>query len=183
MVEIVNKRLKKYHGLNPYREPNFRVVWAPHQREMRRGLHNEFYGEIFVRQTFGTYERKKYAYLGERWILERWYDGSMTQHPDLPDSRRGSYEPIFVFEDAQRKELPVNWRVVEKVLWAIFNPQSSSEAKASLEAEAERQKVEEYKKDLEDIGGFETNVGAALAQRSGASFVGLDGKSVLEKKL
>jgi hypothetical protein len=151
-VDLINKRLRKM-GLNPYGQPLFRVVWSNYQTEKRRGVFNEFYGDLFVRTTFGVHERLKYPWIKDKWVLERWYPPEIVHHEDLPESNRGSYEPIYVFQDANGNALPPVWRAVQLIIYAIMNPVSPALRKSQLELEAEKMKNEEYMRDLEAIGG------------------------------
>jgi len=150
--------------LNLYGQPLFRVVWSNHQNERRRGTFNEFYGELFVRTTFGVHERPKYPWIEDRWVLERWYPAEVVHHDDLPESNRGTYEPIYVFQDGEGKALPPVWRVVQLILYALTHPVSPMLRKSQLELEAEKMKVEQYTRDLESVGGEVSRVEERFAR-------------------
>jgi len=164
VVDLINRRLRKM-GLNLSSQPLFRVVWSNHQTEKRRGTFNEFYGDLFVRTTFGIHERSKYPWIKDRWVLERWFPPELVYHEDLPDSNVGSYEPIYVFQDADGNALPPVWRVVQLIIHAIMNPVSPTLRKSQLELEAEKMKNEEYVRDLESVGGEVSPVEERFARK------------------
>jgi hypothetical protein len=117
----INEYLKKTWGKNPHEEPLVRLVWSDDARELRQGTFNIFYGSIFVRTELGVRSVLKYSWIKERWILERWFPPEVTLNPELPESRKGSYEPIYVFQDARGESLLLNLKVVELICSAMFN--------------------------------------------------------------
>lgn len=121
MQQTITKYLNK-QGQNPHGRPLYRLSWSDNQYEKRSGSFNEFYGDIFVRTFVGTTMVKKYPYIHERWILEIWFPPEMVIREELPDSRFGSYEPIYVFEDSKGESLPLSLRVVELIVNYNSNP-------------------------------------------------------------
>lgn len=98
-----------------------RLVWSDDALELRFGNFNEFYGSIFLRNFTGVKEVKKYPWVKSRWVLERWYPPSVAYNPEIPESVKGSYEPIYIFQDRHDKPLPLSLRVVELICEHMFN--------------------------------------------------------------
>lgn len=144
-VELINKNLKKLHGTDFTDRPIFRVVWAPSQTEKRVGEFNEFYGSIFVRTSFGMHERKKYPWVGERWVLEK----LVTARVDwLPESANGHYEPIWVFEDSEKNYLAPKWFAIEFLLNQLMNKTILTPGDMRRDDEDKFQKEIEYFEDV-----------------------------------
>lgn len=114
-VATINKHLKKY-GVNFHGDPLYRVVWSDDQLELRRGTFNEWYGHIFIREYTGVARVPKYSYLSKRWVLERWIPPSLAYNEELVESRQGSYEPLYVFEDKNGNPLPLALRPIELII-------------------------------------------------------------------
>ena len=160
-ISIVNDVLKSNFGVNIYGQSNFRIVFSDDQREVRYGEYNEFYGPIFIRTITGFHERKKYPYVKQRWVLERWYPAEYYAKSNiiLPKTSEGDYELIYIFEDKHSDPLPV-------VLWAaelacklsLQGSHSSGsdesislqERKSELKSEDEKV-VQEEEKDILDM--------------------------------
>lgn len=108
-IDLINERLKSNFGVNIYGEPNFRIVFSDKQTEVRFGEYHEFSGPIYLRTVTGFHERKKYPLVKERWILERWYPASYYNRAQilLPNTVKGDYELIYIFEDKNGTALPV----------------------------------------------------------------------------
>ena len=101
--------LEKF-GLNPYREPNFRVIWAPSRTRIIGG---------FWEDTARHEYRKLPKYgLSPRWILERWRPAAMYGTPQAwereyitpdgffavgPFPVHGEYESCEVFQLSDEK--------------------------------------------------------------------------------
>lgn len=131
--------------------PMFRLVWSDEQFELRTGTFN-------IRDTDGrflatvtkTENVLKYNWIKDRWILEQWYPPEVCLNEELPDSKNGSFEPIYVFESKYGNALPLNKLVVEIILQRLGQPaRSSAQIKADLKAEMDA--VEAYidKSDLD----------------------------------
>lgn len=116
MDEVIINDYLKGVGSNPRGEPLFRLVWSTTQRELRYGTYNEFYHDLFVRTVTGVREVPKYPFLVDRWVLEMWRPPEMVICEELPESKNGLYEPLYVFEDGDRNPLPLNLKVVEIIV-------------------------------------------------------------------
>lgn len=93
-LSVINPGLINRFGLDPLTsKPLFRVVWSEGLVEKRSGEFSEFHGELFLRKTIGTMEVKKYNYITERFVLERYYG---YQGEEVKDG--DGYEPVYVFQ-------------------------------------------------------------------------------------
>lgn len=128
----INRRLTNF-GENSFSQPKWRLVWSDDQLEKRFGEFNEFYGKIFLRNFTGVMEVPKYPHIIHKWILERWMPPELAYHSDLPESNRGSYEPIYVFADKNNEPLPLNWRVCEIVVDSVENRPRPAETREVLQ--------------------------------------------------
>lgn len=155
MQKTINDYLKVW-GLNPHGGPLVRLIWSDDSRELRRGTFNEFYRGIFLREFTGVKSCLKYEWIKERWVLERWFPPDITFNLELPESKNGSYEPIYIFQDKFGNALSPNVRVVELICQAMFNqPPTHCEIHAALEDDLDRKDKKETT-DLED--GLEMSV-------------------------
>lgn len=152
IVKDINVRLKRF-GKNLMGDSLFRLVWSDEQHEKRIGTYNEFYGSIFLRTTSGCLEVPKYPYLKKRWVLERWFPPNLVYDLSIPDSVRGSYEPVYVFESGGGGYLEPNWKVVEIVISQI-----ESKAKGFVERKSELEDLDE-KKEEGEVQGIEDKIG------------------------
>lgn len=161
MTEIkhLNQFLLKY-GYNSANQPFYRLVWSDKQFENRTGEFSDFYGDLFIRTVKETRLTKKYSFLRERWILERWFPPEVTYTRELPDSSQGSYEPIYVFEDKDRNYLAPNLKVLEFIITMAEKPKKVSQSE--LRAELEKKDQQEIN-DIMNALDLQTDLGAALS--------------------
>ncbi len=160
-VKILNKKLIDHYGVDTEDgQPQFRIVWADDQLEKRKTE----YTETGIRLIHAVIrEMKKYMYLKEVYVLERYV---LVDEPELPDVKK-SYEPIWVFRDVNGVPLQPNWdvcKIVVDVLYAALGKQSLRKYVEDVSPEG---KEEEIKKIQEELFGNETDVGDALAYKSG----------------
>src|SRR5438046_3147991 len=128
-VDRINKILEARYGRTLRGDPNFRIVWSDDQYEYRFGRYNIFYGHIFVREEVGTKLVPKYSYIRQRWLIERFYDGSKLKTDDLPLSQNGGYEPVYVFESKSREYLSPTLKVCEILIWFNLNDKATDAEK------------------------------------------------------
>jgi len=114
-MEHINSFLTNF-GTTLNGTPHWRLVWSDDQLEYRKGVFNEFYGDVFLRTIKGTREVRKYNYIKERWILERYFPPEMSYNPEIPTSVFGNYEPVYVFEDKNGNFLQPTLKVVEFIV-------------------------------------------------------------------
>ncbi len=141
-VNEINDRLRKIYGVNPFKMPLFRLVFSDREVEKRHGTFIDWYGKIFVRQYTGVREVPKYNYLKAKWILERWMPPSFQ--PEI-DALQGTYEPIYVFQDAMGNSLPIIEDFTHQVIERLHNPLLPGHRMSILQT----QKEEEYRKEIE----------------------------------
>ena len=155
MLKTINKYLKTL-GNNPHGEPRVRLIWSEDAKELRYGEFEEFCGPLYLRTFVGVKLCPKYSWIRERYVLERWFPPDVTFDIELPESTKGSFEPIYVFQDKYGKALPLNLRVVELICQAMFNqPPTRAQIREGLAADlAYKDNVETA--DLED--GLEISV-------------------------
>jgi hypothetical protein len=121
------KEFLDLQGRNLHDLPNWKLVWSEDAMELRRGEFNEFMGSVFLRTVRDVRWVRKYSYIKDRWVLERWFPPEVAYHEELPNSTQGSYEPVFVFEDKSGKPLPVTLKVLEHMIGAANQPRVSAE--------------------------------------------------------
>jgi hypothetical protein len=115
-IEELNKYLKS-QGISITGQTMYRLVWSESIFEYRRGLFRDFTKSgLFIREAVETRRVRKYNYIKERFILEKWAPGNLTNNPELPDSMNGDYLPIYVFEDKHGNYLPPNRKVLDFIL-------------------------------------------------------------------
>lgn len=156
--EEFNRKLSDTFGLALDGEPRFRVVFSDDEVETRIGKFDEYYGDILVRSFTGARECKKYSYLDGMFVLE---ERLPTFNPELID--KVTYEPIYIFRGENEEPLPLNWDVAMIIINKRLNPVHKPFMTEKMHnAEEERQKQEEIKKNLEYL-----NVAIPSYERTG----------------
>lgn len=157
IVAAINEKLKEF-GQSLDGRPIWRISWSSDQLEKRIGEHEDWNpsGTIFIRKWFGMKECLKYNYAMDRWVLERltFLGDNKIMGMEIVDARKGTYEPVYVFQDANSKPLSVNWRIVDVIMSTLARGAHYDSPKAREEswekmAELEVGEMEEY---LHDIG-------------------------------
>jgi hypothetical protein len=143
-INDINKKLAEVYDKTLDGRPIFRVVWSNDQFEVRNGTFNEFYGRIFLRTVTGARVVRKYSYIQERWILEKWFPIEPTHELPSPDG----YEIIYLFEDKNGNALPVIWPALELICHVALNPMDSIHIKQALDET-------QQKKDSAEVAYFE----------------------------
>jgi hypothetical protein len=124
-AEVINNYLRTLPHVPLKDDPFFRLVWSDDTRELRTGTFTEWYGKVLIREYQATERVPKYNWLKERWVLEMWCPPEVAYNDELPESISGSYEPVFVFEDAKHNVLPLNLRVVQILVQRLMQPRRS----------------------------------------------------------
>ena len=115
-VERLNKWLET-KGKSPDGKILYRLVWSDSIFENRLGTFNDFTESgLFVRQITEVRRVRKYSYIHERYIFEKWAPGNMTASRELPDAFSGDYIPVYIFEDREGKYLPPTEKSIEFIL-------------------------------------------------------------------
>jgi len=147
----INRVLSERYGWNFRGDALFRVVWSDDQRELRRGVYEDYYrSTIYLRTVAEVRRAPKYSWLPEHWILERWFPGELLKayHDELPDSHEGSYEAIYVFQDADGNALPLNEEFALAVVKSLMNIMSVAERRSRDKTEFELEKKKGHERDL-----------------------------------
>jgi hypothetical protein len=116
-------------------QPLFRLVWSDEQYELRTGVFAKFIANVKVSEEKRTQNVLKYNWIKERWIVEQWFPPEVCLVEELPESIRGSYEPIYVFEDKGGNALPLKLEVVQFLVKQCLKPKTSAMLKKSISAE------------------------------------------------
>lgn len=95
----INRWLALSYGIDDDKRPNYRLVWAPNQRENRWGEFEEWQGPIFLRRFKGVKEVPKYQSFGECYILEKLI---INYQPEILVGVKFSYEPIWTFDSKDK---------------------------------------------------------------------------------
>ena len=135
-LDHCNKRLVERYGRHVHDDkPIFRVVFANHELEYRKGLFGPIMVFPEVRQV------PKYPYAKDCFVLEKFT--FIGQQPELVNITGYSYEPVWVFRDAQNHPLPLLWDAIEflihKLLYARPEHRTESMDKAVHEAQIEKE--------------------------------------------
>lgn len=144
----VNEHLRNVYGRDLLGRPYFRIVWSDEQLETRIGKVAEYYGHIFVREVDGAHKVPKYSWIKHRWILEKlmYFDNPPRE---LPDTHKGSYEPIYVFWYPDHSPEPVTWDKVNWIVNTLTQRRPERRTEAMDEAEENAAFEREVKKNEE----------------------------------
>jgi hypothetical protein len=113
MEELLNTYLRSL-GKSLTGQYIYRLVWSDKILENRYGTYNDFTESgLFIRSVTETRLVPKYNYIKDRWILEKWADGSLTRNKETPDASNGDYIPVYVFEDGKGNYLHPTRKVLE----------------------------------------------------------------------
>jgi hypothetical protein len=146
VIEAINRKLKE-RGRSLDGRPILRLVFSDDQIEKRVGTFTDWYGHILIRQEYKALrETKKYGYIKGKWILERLTylnpENKIVQE-ELVEARNGSYEPLYVFQDKDSNPLPVNWQVIERLLWTMENYSPTRGNEHSVDSEEAEEMAKE----------------------------------------
>lgn len=150
VVDLINKEIKN-RGSNQYGDPLFRVVFSDDQLESRKGTFDDFSGNIFVRSVTEVREVKKYPWIKEKWILERWAPGELAYHKDLVTIKDGVYICVYVFQDVNFNYLPPLSKVTEIIIDNLLHPRSKALAMSEdlkIEEKTEKAEVDKIEQQL-----------------------------------
>jgi hypothetical protein len=139
-LEVINKRLLDNYGRGINDLPNYRVVWSSSQKEV-------IYGTFEKETTSGIYlgtetcerEVDKYPMYLDMWVLEH-----IQPNLNNPELRaKFSYEPIYIFKDKYDNALPLDWEVIEKIVYFHIHRVPPPTNRDLQSREEEKQKKEE----------------------------------------
>jgi len=172
----LNEHLKA-KGLNIFGQPLYKLVWSSSELELRHGTFREFHDDVFIREVTETRWTKKYWYINERWILERWIPAELCNTAELPNSTQGSYEPIYVFEDGHRFYLEPNIKVLDFIVTMAEKPHRITKEEIFNEI---KDKEDKEVQAIVDAMDYRSDIGVQLHLGSARGF-GPKGKDNREK--
>jgi len=177
----LNDFLKVKGGLAPNGTSQlYKLVWSTTELELRHGTFREFHDDVFVREVTETRWTRKYSYIHDRWILERYIPPELVASAkELVLGNEGSYEPIYVFEDGDRQYLEPNIKVLEFILNMAERPHhiTQTELMNQLKDREEKEVLA-----IMEAMDYRSDIGAALATGSGVAF-GQKSKNVITEGL
>ena len=131
-IKDANKLLSSY-GSNPHGKPIFRIVWSDNEYEMRKGVFEEQTKEskIYLRTVVATERVKKYPYLKQMYLFEKWFDSPNIE--ELPESINGIYECIYAFKTKDEVPLPLDEDFIKFIASSLIKTVDKSKNKQTLE--------------------------------------------------
>lgn len=154
-INPINKWIKEQWGSIYDGRPRFRVVWANNQTEKRLGVYNKFHGAILLAESQEVELKEVPKYPGpdyqDYWVLERLV---LEENPEIPNSRNGSYEPIFVFKTNKGAYLVPNQKSITLFLYFAENGEKSTPwGERQRDDRIQDQEVKEFREILDEQGG------------------------------
>lgn len=150
------------------KSPLYKLVWSNSELELRHGTFREFHDDVFIREVTETRWTRKYWYINERWILERWIPPELVaSNKELVLASQGSYEPIYTFEDSKRFYLEPNIKVLNFIL-----DQAEKHHHITKEEIMNELKDKEEKEVLAfmEAMDYQSDIGAALSLGEGIGY-------------
>lgn len=138
VVKAINKRLQKLYP------DTYRIVFSDNEFENRKGEFNVYFGTLFLRTETGIRNVKKYPYIKSRFIIEKFVPPPLSFIEELPDSIKGSWEPLYVFEGAGGNYLKPIMKVALIVCNANQNPVKYWDRKKQFDEEEQKQELADY---------------------------------------
>jgi hypothetical protein len=174
---VLNRRLTERYGkFDTTDKPMFRVVWSNSELEKRLMTHTRDGFELINPVILEVPKYKQWA--ADRYILESLVGVPEEQQFELAGNKF-SYEPIWVFQDADGNALAPIWSAIEFIINSIQEKMDAArngtpkykDPDAGLTNE-EMQEKERIKLDAlqKDLFGNETKVGDALMQDSAVGY-------------
>jgi hypothetical protein len=154
-IERLNKWLEE-QGKSPEGKFWYRLVWSNKILEYRRGLFRDFIEgtNILIREVVETRLVRKYNYIHERWVLEKWAPGNLAGSKEVPESYNGDYLPVYVFDSSTGVYL----KPTEKVLKFIIDFMNGRIRKDDKKSQQyfEDQEINDFEKTLLDSPDIRT---------------------------
>jgi hypothetical protein len=163
-LEILNKRLLDHFGKFEDGRANFRISYADDQYEKAISYYTE--AGIWTPSPIIT-ERKKYPWLQNKYLLERLIGvigGDLTE--------KTSYEPVWVFQDANGNPLPPIWIAIKTVIDSLIEGLGKKKIykEAFGEGNTKEELEERYKATYQMLYGNETDTTDALSRGDGVGY-------------
>ena len=165
-LEELNKRLIAYYGTAWNGLPIYRIVWSEDQFESRKCTHSDLGIELLYPEVR---EVPKYRqYIHNKYLLEKLVELNDQAQDEL--KIKISYEPLWIYTDANDNALPPKWEVTQFVIQTMLSAMGkSSLAKYVDPGESMEEKQDRISKIQEEMFGNETDVGDALAYGDGVA--------------
>ena len=93
-VKLIDKQLLNLYGKTVDNKSKFRLVWSGGLLEQRHGTFTRYAGNVYLGEHTGRELCKKYSYIKDRFILER-YAPEANSNPEIDSD---GYEPLYVFQ-------------------------------------------------------------------------------------
>lgn len=166
-IETINTQLVDLFGIDTITGMAiWRVVWSDDQREKRLSVFTEAGIELIYPVVM---ELPKYAYIKERYVLERLVVVPEINQDEIPASKL-SYEPIWVFRDKDGNYLPPKLaaaKFVVDTVYAAMGKTSLAKYKDTEENTTEEGRQQRVDKLQEELYGDETDTCDALRYKEG----------------
>lgn len=163
----LNEFLLVRGGLNLFEKPVYKLVWSTNELELRHGTFREFHDDVFIREITETRWTRKYWYINDRWVLERWIPPELCATSELPASNQGSYEPIYTFEDGDRLYLEPNIKVLDFIITQAEKPHHITQSELLNEL---KDKEEKEIQQIMEAMDFRSDIGIRLAHGEGVGY-------------
>ncbi len=165
-LQVLNKRLIDYYGTAWNGMPIYRIVWSEDQMEMRQMTHSDA-GVLLLFPEVREVPKYRH-YIHNKFLLEKLVELNEQAQSEL--KQKISYEPLWVYTDANDNALPPKWEVTEFVIQTVNAALGKSNlAKYIDPGDSSEMKNERVKKLEEEMFGNETEVGDALAYGDGVA--------------
>lgn len=150
ILKEINKWLNQ-QGKTLHNKPLYRLSWSEDLTEKRQGTFDEYSSEgLFIRTFTGIKECKKYNYITDRYILEKFTEG---RRDNIETDEGGTYEPFWVFEDAQGNYLEPNLKSVQFIIeFSRTTVSMSPSERKTLDELTEQKEVQHFMNLLEGEG-------------------------------
>lgn len=170
-LELMNRRLHEWYG-ETESLPHFRIVWSEDQLEKRI---TQYTNEGLQLLRPEVRELPKY----KQWIQAKYLIEKLTIVPQYIETdlvEKLSYEPLFVFENGKGEYLPPRLEVARIAIENVMSNLSVPAERAKYidpdltPGTSREHRSEELRKMQEELFGNETDIGDALATRSGVAY-------------
>jgi hypothetical protein len=122
------------------------VVWSEGLTEKRHGTFSNFFGTLWIGETVGIREAKKYAYVSERFIIEA-YTPEAKSNPEIDSD---GYEPIWVLSGPNGEYLPPELEPIKFIIETWIAAKTGKVHKKTAK-EMDIEDKEAFDKDVKEI--------------------------------
>lgn len=179
-VKTINQRLIDHYGLFENGQPRYRVVWSDDEIEKRL---TNFTAEGFELPYSIVREVPKYRqYIQHKFVLEGLV--GVPEYQQEEALNKISYEPLWVFQDANNNPLPPKWQVIELVMRTLEGQmEHHAPYKGGLEEDMTIEGMQEKERIMsEALFGNESDIGDALSHGDGVGYTGNPNKVTINQE-